>query len=99
MLLAQVYIDEDDLTVYGHLRDMILQLLINNGIAGATAFTGDAGFGRYYRMMHHEKQIVLDKKPLLIVFIDEDKKVKVALTELRKQYRGGFIITHPVEQW
>lgn len=27
------------------------------------------------------------------------QKVNEALTELKKQYRGGVIVTHIVEQW
>ncbi len=31
--------------------------------------------------------------------IDEAEKVEAVLNELRKQYRGGFIVTHPVTKW
>lgn len=76
-----------------------MQLLIDNGIAGATSFVGHSGFGRHHRLKQPAQHFSFDETPMLIAFIDEDKKVKEALTELRKKYRGGFIVTHVVEQW
>ncbi len=76
-----------------------MQLLIQNGIVGATSFTGYSGFGKHQRLKQPGLQFSFDETPLLITFIDEEEKVKEALKELRKQYRGGFIITHAVEQW
>lgn len=99
MLQAQIYIDKDELKGTKPLHQFIMQLLINNGIAGATSFVGHSGFGRHHRLKQPAQQFSFDETPLLITFIDENKKVKEALTELRKQYKGGFIITHSVEQW
>ena len=76
-----------------------MQLLIDKGIAGATSFVGHSGFGRHHRLKQPEQQFSFDETPMPIAFIDEDKKVKEALTELKKQYRGEFIVTHIVEQW
>lgn len=76
-----------------------MQLLIHNGIAGATSFVAHSGFGRHHRLKQPAQHFSFDETPMLIAFIDEDKKVKEALTELRKQYRGGFIVTHVVDQW
>lgn len=99
MIQAQIYIDKDELKGTKPLHQFIMQLLIDNGIAGATSFVGHSGFGRHHRLKQSAQQFSFDETPMLIAFIDEDKKVKEALTELRKQYRGGFIITHIVEQW
>lgn len=99
MTQVQIYIDKDELKGTKPLHQFILQLLIDNGIAGATAFEGHSGFGRHHRLKQPAQQFSFDETPMLITFIDEDKKVKEALTDLRKQYRGGFIVTHMVEQW
>lgn len=99
MIQAQIYIDKDELKGIKPLHQFIMQLLIDNGIAGATSFVGHSGFGRHHRLKQPAQHFSFDETPMLIAFIDEDKKVKKALTELRKQYRGGFIVTHVVEQW
>lgn len=99
MIQAQIYIDKDEMKGTKPLHEFIMHLLIDNGIAGATSFIGHSGFGRHHRLKQPAQQFSFDETPMLITFIDEDKKVKNALTELRKQYRGGFIITHSVEQW
>lgn len=99
MTQAQIYIDEDDVKGLKPLHQFIMDLLIRHGIAGATSFVGEIGFGRHQRLKQPGQQFSFDETPMLIIFIDEDKKVKSALTELRSQYRGGFIVTHAVEQW
>lgn len=99
MLQAQIFIDKDELIGSKPLHQFIMQLLIEQGIAGATSFIGETGFGRHHRLKQPTQQFSFDETPMLISFIDEEKKVKTALTELRKQYRGGFIVTHSVELW
>lgn len=99
MLQAQIYIDADDLKGTQTLYEFIMQFLIEQKIKGATVFRGRTGFGVNQHLKKPNDLFSFDETPLLIVFIDEDKKVKQALTELRKQHKGGFIVTHPVEQW
>ncbi len=99
MIQAQIYIDKDKLKGIMPLHQFIMKLLMENGIAGATSFTGHSGFGQHHILKQPGLQFSFDETPMLITFIDEERKVKQALTELRKQYRGGFIVTHSVEQW
>ena len=99
MTQAQIYIDKDELKGGNPLHQFIMHLLLENGIVGATSFTGHSGFGRHNRLKQPGQQFSFDETPMLLTFIDEDKKIKEVLTELRKQYRGGFIITHSVELW
>ncbi len=81
------------------LDQYIMQLLISFGIAGATSFKGESGFGKHLRLKQPSRHFSFDETPLLLTFIDEEKKVEEVLAELRKNYRGGFIVTHHVEQW
>lgn len=99
MLQAHIFIDKDELKGTETLHQFIMRLLLEEGIAGATSFIGTTGFGRHHRLKNQTRSLPFDETPMLISFIDEDKKIKTAITELRKQYRGGFIITHPVELW
>ncbi len=99
MLQAQIYIDKDDLKEMKPLHKFIMRLLMENGITGATAFEGFSGYGKHQRLKQPGLQFSFDETPLLITFIDEKNKVKEVLTELRKLYRGGFIVTMSVEEW
>lgn len=99
MLQAQIYIDKDDLLGMKPLHKFIMQLLMENGITGATAFEGFSGYGKHQRLKQPGLQFSFDETPMLITFIDDSEKVKWALTQLRKEYRGGFIVTMPVAEW
>lgn len=99
MLQAQIYIDKDELKGVKPLHQFIMKLLMENGVAGATSIVGHSGFGRHHRLKQPSQLFSFDEASMLIVFIDAEKKVKAALTELRKQFRGGLIVTHPVELW
>ena len=99
MLNAEIYIDKDKMIGTEPLHQFIMKLLMENGIAGATSFTGFSGFGKHQILKQPGRQFSFDETPMVITFIDEEEKVKAVLNELRKQYRGGFIVTHPVIQW
>ena len=99
MLQAQIFIDKDKQMGRDPLYKFILKLLLENGIAGATSYTGYSGFGKHQVLKQPGLQFSFDETPLIITFIDKKEKVTAAINELRKQYRGGFITTHAVEQW
>lgn len=96
MLQAQVYIDKDKMMGTEVLHQFIMKLLIEHRIAGGTAFTGLSGFGKHQILKQPGLQFSFDETPMVITFIDEVEKVNTVINELRKQYRGGFIVTHPV---
>ncbi|MDA3616338.1 DUF190 domain-containing protein [Polluticaenibacter yanchengensis] len=99
MLQVQIFIDKDEQKGMEPLHLFIMNLLIENGISGATSFTGHSGYGRHQRLKQPNQQFSFDETPMLITFIDEADKVKEALNNLRMIYRGGFIVTHNVDQW
>ncbi|WP_212005965.1 DUF190 domain-containing protein [Chitinophaga sp. HK235] len=99
MLQAQIFIDKDDLLGTRPLYDFIMQFLINNNVKGATAYRGFMGFGSNQLMKRPDEIFSFDEPPMMITFIDEEEKVREVLTLLRASYKGGFIITHPVEQF
>src|SRR5690554_1827732 len=99
MLQAQIYIDKDKMIGTEVLHQFIMKLLMKNAIVGATSFTGYSGFGKHQILKQPGRQFSFDETPMLITFTDDVEKVKAVLNELRKQYRGGFIVTHPVTKW
>lgn len=99
MLQAHIYIDKDELRGTQPLHKFIMKVLLSKGIAGATSFVGYSGFGKHQRLKLPSQRFSFDETPLLITFIDKKEKVEEALNELRKQYRGGYIVTHEVHKW
>lgn len=99
MLQAQIFIDKDELHGNQLLSEFIMKLLIRNKIMGATAFTGEAGFGKNHIMKNPSRLFSFDDSPMAIVFVDEEKKVLDTLTALRNEFSGGFITTHKVDKF
>jgi len=99
MTQAQIFIDADELIGTTLLYEFILELLIKQKIKGATVFRGRTGFGANQYLKRPNDFFSFDETPYHIIFIDEEEKVKTALTELRKHYTGGFIVTSKVDIW
>jgi PII-like signaling protein len=100
MVQVQIFIDKDELLGDRKLYEFIMELLLTKKVRGATVFEGQLGFGPNDRHLHRPDQLFsFDEPPMMIVFIDEDDKTKKVLTELRKEFKGGLIITSKVEVW
>lgn len=99
MIQAQIYIDADELKGTQPLSEFILQFLIKQKIAGATVFRGSFGYGENQHLNRPDALFSFDEIPMMITFIDEDEKVKAALTALRIKVKNGFIVTNQVEKW
>jgi uncharacterized protein len=99
MIQAQIFIDADDLKGTQLVYEFILQFLIVKNIKGATVFRGRLGYGENQRLNRPNDLFSFDETPMMVTFIDDDEKVRTVLTELRNQYKGGFIVTHQVEKW
>jgi PII-like signaling protein len=97
MLQAQIFIDKSDFHNTQPVYDYIMQFLLLHHINGATALTGIMGFGSHQQMKRPNELFSFDEPPMVILFIDEAGKVREVLTRLRKEYKGGFIITHHVD--
>lgn len=97
MLQAQIFIDKSDFHDSRPVYEFIMQFLIQQHVNGATALTGIMGFGSHHQMKRPNELFSFDEPPIVIVFIDEAEKVREVLTGLRKEYKGGFIITHHVD--
>jgi PII-like signaling protein len=69
----------------------VLDFLFRNGVAGATAVKGVAGFGAGHRI--HASHIVelSDHLPIRIEFIDTKEKVDAIMNELQERCGCGLI--------
>ena len=98
MLQAQIFIDLEELKGSQPLHDYIVQFLVEQGISGATSFKGYTGFGANNKIKKPNDIFSFDEPPMMITFIDEDEKVRSAITALRKEVKRGFIVVHNVEK-
>ncbi len=99
LLQAQIFLDKDKLKDMRPLHIFIMRELLKMGISGATSFTGHSGFGQNQVLKQPARHFSFDETPMVITFIDEEEKVKAAISEIRKHYSGGMIVTHSVNQW
>jgi uncharacterized protein len=99
MTQAQIFIDKDELHNEKKLYEYVMEFLLSRKVAGATAFEGLIGFGPDRQMQRPGRLFSFDEPPMMIVFIDEDDKAKKVIAELRKEFKGGLIITSKVEVW
>lgn len=99
MLQAQIFIDKDEIFGSQPLYEFIIQFLLKQNVAGATAFRGVIGFGEHHQLKRPDSLFSFDEPPMLITFIDEDEKVLNALTALRKHVSNGFIVISKVTRF
>lgn len=69
----------------------VLDLLFKNGIAGATAMKGVAGFGHCHRLHTATILELSDRLPIRIEFIDIRDKVEAILPQLESRCGCGLI--------
>ena len=69
----------------------ILDLLFNQGVAGATVVKGVAGFGAKHRIHSAHILEISDHLPIKIEFIETREKVDAIMPELEKRISSGLI--------
>lgn len=90
--LVRVFIAEEDTFEGKPLYKYILEWCMENGIAGATAFRGVAGYGSHKKLRKHS---LLPKKdlPIVVEIIDEPQKVEEKLIPFLKGVVKEGLIT------
>jgi PII-like signaling protein len=78
-------------------HEAILRSLLRGGIAGATAWTGIAGYGAGGRLHHRGLFGVSDEKPVLIAAVDEEGKLRAAIPSILPMVKGGLVLLQDVE--
>ncbi len=92
-----VFIEDTDTWKGERLHEVIVRLLHKRGLAGATTISGIAGFGAAGQI--HRKGLfgVSDEKPIIIVAIDSEAKVKEAVEAVAPLVKEGLICTYDTE--
>jgi hypothetical protein len=92
-----LFVNEADLWHNRPLYQAIVERLHQLEIAGATAQTGLMGFGHHMRMHHKGLFGIADDRPVTVVAIDEEAKLRAILPELRQMVREGLIVLMDAE--
>ncbi|MGB9841843.1 MAG: DUF190 domain-containing protein [Candidatus Bathyarchaeales archaeon] len=74
------------------LHALVMDLLINAGVAGATIWTGVDGFGKRGKSTLHLEGVVVNM-PLIIEVIDEQAKLEPLLPELKRIVGDNGIVS------
>lgn len=92
-----IFIEDTDSWKGDRLYEVIVRLMHKRGLAGATAVSGITGFGATGQI--HRKGLfgVSDEKPIIIVAIDSEAKVKEAIEAIAPLVKEGLICTFDTE--
>lgn len=87
-----VFVNETDTWDNLPLYEALVQRLRRLDVAGATAHVGIMGFGRHHRVHHKGLFGISDDRPVTVMAVDEETKIRTALPELRQMVREGLIV-------
>ena len=92
-----IFVDETDMWQDAHLYAAIVTTLERQGIAGATVNLGLMGYGRHRRI--HRKGLfgMSDDKPVTIMVVDTEEKIRAVLPVISPMVREGLILLQDVE--
>ncbi len=90
--LLIIFFDESDQWEDVHLYEAILRKLVHMGISGATVQAGIMGYGMHHRI--HRKRLfgVSDDRPITIMVVDDEEKLRAAITTVRPMVKEGLLL-------
>ena len=97
MLEVNVFCDEDDMYHDVKLYEHILRYLMHHEIGGATVFSALGGYGRKKHLHFPRRFGATDEGPLMILFIEQETKVRAVLPHLKEIVHEGLIVLKNVE--
>lgn len=97
-LKVSVHLNEDVDSPGGFLHDAVLNLLQEHAISGATVYRPYAGFGSHGRLHTTGAGPVRGEHlPVLILFVEEEPKIRALLPQLLDLVTDGLVEMHPTE--
>jgi PII-like signaling protein len=90
-MVMKIYLGEQDRCGHRPLYEVLLELLLAEGVAGATVQRGICGFGSSHRL-HAQKILDLSADlPLVIEAVDSGARLLALRPRLAEQMTGGTI--------
>lgn len=93
----RIFIGESDRWQHRSLADAILQMLREEGLAGATVVRGLAGFGAHSRIHTAHVLRLSEDLPIIIEAVDRAERIEKVLPKLDEMVGEGLIVISPVE--
>ena len=98
MLEVTIFLDEDDMVKDESLYQYIMKYLLHHHIKGASVFAAMGGYG-VKRHLHYPRKIgASGEGPMMILFIDEEEKIRGILPHLKEVVAEGLIVVKKVER-
>jgi PII-like signaling protein len=90
--MLMIFVDESHRYRESTLYEAIVRRLLAHGIAGATATAGIMGFG-VHQHLHHKRLLgIADDRPITIVAVDTEAKLRAVLPEISALARQKGLI-------
>jgi uncharacterized protein len=86
-----VFMDETDTWKEEKLYQAIVRRLEKYGIAGATVIPGVVGYGRHRRIHSPGLFGVTSEKPITVIVIDEEAKIRAVLPKIIPMVKEGVV--------
>ena len=98
-LLVRIFLREDEEFEGEPLYVKLVKVLKERGITGATVLKALLGYGTTGEYHYEGIEILSYNLPVVVEFVDEEKKVMAVLDELGKYIKGGLITMERVKLW
>src|SRR6267143_1553368 len=95
--LLLMFVNESDTRHNVPLYQSIVERLRQLHLAGATAHAGLFGFGHHSRVHHKGLFGIADDRPITIIAVDEESKIRAVLPEMRTMIHEGLILVLDAE--
>lgn len=92
-----IYVNETDLHDDLPLHEVLVRRLLHLEVAGATVLRGVMGYGRHGKVHRQRLFGVSDDRPLAIIAVDEEPRLRAVIPEIRALMPEGLITMAPVE--
>jgi hypothetical protein len=93
----RIFIGESDRWHHRSLADAILEMLREEGLAGATVLRGVAGFGAHSRIHTAHVLRLSEDLPIVIEAIDRPDRIEKVMPRLDEMVREGLVVVSDVD--
>jgi len=90
--LLLIFVNEADQFHNRPLYQAIVERLHQLDVAGATATAGIMGFGHHMRMHHKGLFGIADDRPVTIMAVDDEARLRAVLPAMRAMVREGLMV-------
>lgn len=89
--VLRIYINDDDRSGRRPLYEAIIAKARELGLAGASAFRGEAGFGGHRRIHDAMSEYAFVGAPVVVEVIDAPERIAALVSELAKMVGAGTV--------